>query len=61
MNDLWAAIGLFLALEGALYAAFPGGVKRMMERAKEMPDATLRFAGLTALGAGFLIVWLVRG
>jgi len=60
MNDLLAAIGLVLVIEGLLYAVFPGAVRRMMEIARETPDSTLRAGGLMALVAGVLIVWLVR-
>ncbi|MGK2742325.1 DUF2065 domain-containing protein [Tepidicaulis sp. LMO-SS28] len=61
MADLLAAIGLLLALEGALYAAFPGGLKRLLAQVHEMPEATLRAGGLGALVLGVVIVWLVRG
>ena len=60
MNDLWAALGLVLVIEGVFYAAFPGQVRRMMELARALPDAQLRAGGLGALLAGLAIVWLVR-
>lgn len=55
------ALGLTLVIEGLLYAAFPDGMRRMMETALAAPSATLRRAGVTALTAGVLLVWLVRG
>ena len=61
MNDLIAAIGLVLVLEGMLYAVFPGGLKRMMSLAQSLPDETLRRSGLVALALGVVIIWLVRG
>lgn len=60
MTDLLAAIGLVLVIEGLLYAAFPGLVRRMIEMARVMPDSNLRAGGLAALVAGVAIVWLVR-
>lgn len=60
MNDLIAAFGLVLVIEGVLYAAFPGPVRRMMEIARVLPDAQLRAGGLGALLAGMVIVWLAR-
>lgn len=61
MSDVLLAIGLVLAIEGALYAAFPGGVKRMMEIGRTLPDQNLRVGGMVALVAGVALVWLVRG
>lgn len=61
MEDLYAAVALVLVIEGALYAAFPAGMKRMMAQAMEMPDHVLRLAGLGAAAVGVLAVWLIRG
>lgn len=61
MSDLVVAVGLVLVIEGIVYAAFPGGLKRMMESALTMPDSTLRAGGLVAAATGLFIVWLVRG
>lgn len=61
MSDLVLAIGLVLALEGALYAGFPGAVRRMLQALGEVSDEQLRIGGLAALATGVLLVWLVRG
>lgn len=61
MADLVVAVGLVLALEGLLYAAFPAGMKQAIRAALDMPDATLRTVGLVAAVAGVTIVWLARG
>lgn len=61
MNDLLVGIGLILVLEGILYAGFPGGLKRMMELARTLPDQTLRQGGLVALTVGFVLIWLIKG
>lgn len=61
MDDLYAAGALVLVIEGALYAAAPGAMKRMMAQALEMPDHVLRLAGLGAAVVGVLLVWLIRG
>jgi uncharacterized protein YjeT (DUF2065 family) len=60
MYELLIAIGLVLALEGALYAGFPAAMKRMMAMVLELPDETLRNAGLVAAAIGVFIVWLVK-
>lgn len=61
MSDLVTAVGLVLALEGTLYALAPGGMKNVMRSALDMPEQTLRIAGLVALGLGVIIVWAIRG
>lgn len=61
MSDLFTAFGLVLVIEGLFYAAFPGAAKRMMEFVLQSEDNGLRRAGITALAAGVLVVWLVRG
>ena len=61
MTDLLAAFGLVLVIEGLLWALAPGFGRRMLEAASEMPESSLRTAGAVAVGAGVLVVWLVRG
>ncbi len=60
MSDFLAAIGLFFAIEGILFAAFQFATKRAMAAALDMPDSRLRIAGLVSAVVGVLIVWLVR-
>jgi len=61
MQELAIAFGLFLVLEGLLYAAFPGGVKRIAREVPNMPDATLRNFGVVAMMIGVGLIWLIRG
>jgi uncharacterized protein YjeT (DUF2065 family) len=61
MTDFVVAIGLVLAIEGILFAAFPGWVKRAMEHVVETPDGALRLVGLMSAVIGVILVWLVRG
>ena len=60
MSDFLAALGLFFAIEGILFAAFPVGTKRAIAVALEMPDSRLRIAGIVSALVGVVIVWLVR-
>jgi uncharacterized protein len=60
MSDFLVAIGLFFAIEGILFAAFPLGAKRAIAAALEMPDGRLRIVGLISALVGIVIVWLVR-
>ena len=59
--ELISALGLVLAIEGVLYAAFPGFMRRVLASLSVQPEQGLRFAGLISLIAGVLIVWMVRG
>lgn len=59
--DLVVAIGLAVALEGLLYAAFPNAMKKMMLQVIGMPLTSLRGAGLVAATIGLVIVWAARG
>ena len=61
MNDLWAALGLVLVLEGAAYALFPAKMTDMMRQIPDIPVAALRIMGMIAVAIGWLVVWLVRG
>lgn len=61
MQELWIALGLVLVLEGAMYALFPVQMIEMLRKLPELSPAMLRMAGLTAVGIGWLIVWLVKG
>jgi uncharacterized protein len=61
MSDFLAAIGLFFAIEGILFAAFPLTAKQAMAAALGMSDSRLRIAGVVSAALGVLIVWLVRG
>jgi uncharacterized protein YjeT (DUF2065 family) len=61
MSDFVVAIGLVLAIEGILFAAFPGPVKRAMAHVTETPDSPLRVLGIVSAIVGVVLVWLVRG
>jgi uncharacterized protein len=61
MSDLLVAFGLVMVIEGLLWAAAPQLGLRLLATAAQTPETTLRTAGAVAMGAGFLIVWLVRG
>ncbi|MGE0733881.1 MAG: DUF2065 domain-containing protein [Alphaproteobacteria bacterium] len=60
MNELWVALAFVLVIEGALYALFPRQMRTMALRMTEVPEATLRSAGLVAAVVGVLVVWAVR-
>ena len=60
MEELGLAFGLILALEGALYALFPNGMKRMMMVVMTQPSDKLRMTGLGTAIVGVAIIWFLR-
>jgi len=60
MIDLLAAIGLVFVIEGSLLALYPDYFKKMYALVMELPKSYLRFAGLTGLTFGFLIVLIAK-
>lgn len=61
MSDLIVALGLALAVEGLLFAAFPDAVKRAMLDAAQTPSERMRVVGIGSAVIGVVIVWVVRG
>lgn len=61
MSDLLTALGLAIAIEGALYTLFPSAMKAMMVKVIEQPLGHLRGAGLAAAVFGVAVVWMIRG
>ena len=60
MLDLVAALGLALAVEGLLFAAFPDSVRRAMYEAAHTPSDRMRLVGIVSAVVGVAIVWAVR-
>ena len=60
MNELIIAFGLFLFIEGAMYAIFPSKMKNIIMKLSEIKDNQLRFGGLIFLVIGFLIIWYFK-
>lgn len=60
MWDLLAALGLAIALEGALYALFPKAMRRFMAEAFKQSDDAIRIGPSVMLCLGVGIVWLAR-
>ena len=60
MKEIIVAFGLFLFIEGALYALFPSKMRNMLENLKLMKDSQLRFGGIMFVLVGFLIIWYMK-
>ncbi len=60
MKELIIAFGLFLFIEGILYAIFPSKMKNMIKKIELINDNKLRFSGLVFAVLGFLIIYYVK-
>jgi uncharacterized protein YjeT (DUF2065 family) len=60
MKELIIAFGLFLFIEGILYAIFPSKMKNMIEKLKYINDGQLRSGGLIFAILGFAIIYYVK-
>ena len=57
MKELIIAFGLFMFIEGVLYAIFPSKMKNMLKKLELIKDNQLRTGGLTFAITGFLLVY----
>ena len=60
MRELVIAFGLFLFIEGILYALFPAKMKNMLSKLNEVNDSQLRTGGLVFAIIGFIIIWYLK-
>ena len=60
MNELVIAIGLFLFIEGILYAIFPAKMKNMLKKLELVKDSQLRSGGLIFAIIGFIIIYYIK-
>ena len=60
MNELIIAFGLFLFLEGVLYAVFPSKMKNMLKKIELVKTGQLRIAGLIFAIIGFVIIYYIK-
>ena len=57
MKELIIAFGLFLIIEGILYAIFPSKMKNMLKKLEFISDSQLRTGGLIFMIIGFIIIY----
>ena len=60
MRELIIALGLFLFIEGVLYAIFPSKMKNMLSKLNLISDKQLRSGGLIFAIVGFAIIWYLK-
>ena len=60
MKELIIAFGLFLFIEGILYAIFPSKMKNMLKKLEVIKDSQLRTGGLILAILGFIIIYYIK-
>ena len=60
MNELVIAFGLFLFIEGVLYAIFPAKMKNILKKLELVKDSQLRAGGLIFAIIGFIIIFYIK-
>ena len=60
MKELIIAFGLFLFIEGIMYALFPSKMKSMLKKMELIKDTQLRSGGLIFAVIGFVIIWYIK-
>ena len=60
MNELIIAFGLFLFIEGILYAIFPSKMRNMLKKLDSVKENQLRIGGLVFTIVGFIIIYYAK-
>ena len=60
MEELIIAFGLFLFIEGILYAIFPSKMKSMLKKLELIKDSQLRSGGFIFAVIGFIIIYYMK-
>jgi len=60
MRELVIAFGLFLFIEGILYALFPAKMKSMLKKLELVNDSQLRAGGFIFAIIGFIIIYYIK-
>ena len=60
MRELVIAFGLFLFIEGIIYALFPAKMKNMLKKLELVKDSELRTGGLIFAILGFIIIYYIK-
>jgi hypothetical protein len=60
MLEFLGGVGLVFAIEGLMFAAFPGFVRSRMAEALELGEGKMRTVGIVSAIVGVAIIWAVR-
>ncbi len=59
-NELLAALGLMLVLEGVLPFLSPESFRKTLQRMAQLDNQILRLAGLASMGLGLVVLYFFR-
>jgi uncharacterized protein len=59
-HQLGIAVALLLVIEGIFPFISPSAMRRILQTISQMPDQPLRFAGLTSMLLGLVLLYLVN-
>ena len=59
-HELGVAIALLLILEGIFPFISPDGMRRTLLAISQLPDQPLRFAGLTSMLIGLVLLYVIN-
>ena len=60
MHELWIALALLLIVEGALPFLSPEWLRQVLVAIHKLSDSQLRFAGLTSMLLGVLLLYIIN-
>ena len=60
MRELIIAFGLFLFIEGILYALFPSKMRNMLKKLESTSDSQLRAGGMIFAILGFIVIYYLK-
>jgi len=59
-HDLWIALALLLIVEGVFPFLSPDGLRKMLVAIHQLSDSQLRFAGLTSMLFGVVLLYIIN-
>jgi hypothetical protein len=59
-HELWIALALLLIVEGIFPFLNPDGLRKALLAMQKLNDAQLRFAGLTSMLLGVVLLYIVN-
>lgn len=59
-HELWIALALLLILEGVLPFLSPDGLRKALVAMHQLSDSQLRFAGLTSMLLGVVLLYIIN-
>ena len=60
ISTLITAFGLFLIIEGLLYAIFPNTMKSMVGKMLNSSNETLKWTGIISAVIGLIVIWVFK-